>query len=91
MTRVILLNLLLIIAPFFLYAIYILLQKKPETQDEFWRLIPLGKLLLIGFGFMAVFYATQITFGSDVKDGIYHPATVKDGQVIPGYIEPRKP
>ncbi len=91
MTRVMLLNLLLILTPFLFYAIYILLDKKPETREDFWRLIPLGKLLVIGFALMGVFYATQITFGSDVKDGIYHPAIVKDGKVIPGFIERREP
>ena len=88
MTRIILINLLLILAPFLFYAAYILIEKKPETRQEFWQFIPLKKLLIIGFALMGVFYITQITFFTSVKDGIYHPATVKDGKVIPGYIEP---
>lgn len=87
MTRVILINLLAIIAPFLFYALYILIEKKPETKDEFWRLIPLRKLLVAGFCLMVIFYITQIRFTGQ-KDGIYHPATVRDGKVIPGYIEP---
>ncbi len=88
MTRIILINLLLILAPFLFYAAYILIEKKPETRQEFWPLIPLKKLLIIGLSLMGIFYITQITFFTSVKDGIYHPATVKDGKVIPGYIEP---
>jgi len=88
MTRIILINLLLILAPFLFYAAYILIEKKPETRQEFWQFIPLKKLLIIGLVLMGVFYITQITFFTSVKDGIYHPATVKDGKVIPGYIEP---
>ena len=88
MTRIILINLLLILAPFIFYAAYILIEKKPETRQEFWQFIPLKQLLIIGFALMGVFYITQITFFTSVKDGIYHPATVKDGKVIPGYIEP---
>ena len=88
MTRIILINLLLILAPFLFYAAYILIEKKPKTRQEFWQSIPLKKLLIIGFAMMGIFYVTQITFGTSVKDGIYHPATVKDGKVVPGYIEP---
>ncbi len=88
MTRIILINLLLILAPFLFYAAYILIEKKPETRQDFWQFIPLKKLLIIGFVLMGIFYLTQITFGTSVKDGIYHPATVKDGKIVPGYIEP---
>lgn len=88
MTRIIFINLLLITGPFLFYAAYIMLDKQPETSPEFWKFIPLKKLLILGTALMAIFYATQITYGGGVKDGIFHPATVKDGKVIPGYIEP---
>lgn len=88
MIRLVLINLLLIITPFLVYGAYVLLQKKPETSQEFWKLIPLKKLLVIGFLFMGIFYITQINFGGNIRDGIHHPPTVKDGKIIPGYIEP---
>lgn len=88
MTRVIFINLLLIIAPFLLYGLYVLFEKNPKTAAEFWPLIPLKKLLAIGFALMIVFYITQIKFKGD-QEGIYHPPVVRDGKVIPGYIEPR--
>lgn len=90
MTRVIAINLLLIFLPLIIYGAYIIIDKKPETKAEFWSQMPLKGLFAIGFAFMLIFYITQITFGSKVKDGIYHPPTVKDGKVIPGYIEPFK-
>ena len=90
MTRVIAINLLLIFLPLIIYGAYIIIDKKPEDKTEFWKQIPLKLLFAIGFIFMLVFYFTQITFDHKVKDGIYHPPTVKDGKVIPGYIEPFK-
>ena len=87
MTRVILINIFAIMAPFLLYGLYVMLDKKPETKAEFWKLMPMKTLLVIGFALMALFYITQIKFTGQ-KDGIYHPATIKDGKVIPGYIEP---
>ena len=88
MTRVIAINLLLIFLPLIIYGAYIIIDKKPEDKDAFWSQMPLKGLFAIGFVFMLIFYITQITFGNKVKDGIYHPPTVKDGKVIPGYIEP---
>lgn len=88
MTRVIAINLLLIFLPLIIYGAYIIIDKKPEDKDAFWSQMPLKGLFAIGFLFMLIFYITQITFGNKVKDGIYHPPTVKDGKVIPGYIEP---
>lgn len=88
MTRVIAINLLLIFLPLIIYGAYIFVDKKPEDKAEFWKHIPLKPLFSIGFILMLIFYITQITFNSGVKDGIYHPPTVKDGKVIPGYIEP---
>ncbi len=90
MTRVIAINLLLIFLPLIIYGAYIIIHKKPEDKDAFWKQIPLKVLFSIGFLFMLIFYITQITFDSGVKDGIYHPPVVKDGKVIPGYIEPFK-
>ena len=90
MTRVIAINLLLIFLPLIIYGAYIIIDKKPEDKTEFWSQMPLKLLFAIGFVFMLIFYITQITFDHKVKDGIYHPPTVKDGKVIPGYIEPFK-
>ncbi len=87
MTRVILINLLAILAPFLLYSLYVWIEKKPTSRAEFWKLIPIKTLLILGFALMGIFYITQIKFTGN-KKGIYHPAVVKDGKVIPGYIEP---
>jgi|GEM_PF-2897241 len=90
MTRVIAINLLLIFLPLIIYGAYIIIDRNPEDKAAFWKQIPLKLLFSIGFALMIIFYITQITFNSGVKDGIYHPAIVKDGKVIPGYIEPFK-
>jgi quinol-cytochrome oxidoreductase complex cytochrome b subunit len=88
MTRVVAINILLILAPFLFYSAYVLLEKKPKDKQEFWKLIPAKTLFAVGLCFMAIFYISQITFQHPVKDGVYHPAEVRDGKVIPGYISP---
>ncbi len=89
MTRVVLINLGLIFAPFIIYAAYIILDKQPATSEEFWALIPLKKILMIGVGLMLIFYITQLSL-TPAQKGKYHPPEVRDGKIIPGYIEPEK-
>lgn len=88
MARVIAINLLLIFLPLIIYSAFIILYKQPEHKDEFWSLIPLKKLFFMGFLAMGIFYFTQVNYNKTIKDGVYHPATIKDGKVIPGYISP---
>ena len=88
MIRLIAINLLLILAPFILYAAYVWLEKKPATSKEFWQHIPLLPLFLAGTALMFAFMVTQISTAPAVKDGIYHPPIVKDGVVIPGHVTP---
>ena len=85
MARVVAINILLILAPFILYAAYVLIEKKPESREDFWKLIPAKPLFAVGLLLMSIFYITQINFNSG-KDGVYHPAEVRDGKIIPGYI-----
>lgn len=85
MARVVAINILLILAPFILYAAYVLIEKKPDTREDFWKLIPAKKLFAVGLLLMSIFYITQINFNAG-KDGVYHPAEVRDGKIIPGYI-----
>ncbi len=88
MLRLIAVNMLLILAPFILYAAYVWLEKKPQTSKEFWSHIPLLPLFIGGVTLMTVFMLTQISLRPAVKDGIYHPPVVKDGVVIPGHVTP---
>lgn len=91
MARVVVINILLILAPFLFYSAYILIEKKPETKGEFWNLIPSKLLFAIGLIFMGIFYVTQISFQTPIKDGVYHPAEVRDGKIIPGYVSAPEP
>ncbi len=89
MARVVAINILLILAPFIVYAAYILIEKKPDSREAFWKLMPAKPLFAVGLLLMSVFYITQIDFNSG-KDGVYHPAEVRDGKIIPGYISKRE-
>ena len=89
MTRVALINLGLMFAPFIIYSAYVMLQKQPATREEFWQHIPLRKMLIAGFGLMLVFYITHLSL-TPAQKGKYHPPVVKDGKIIPGYVEPEK-
>lgn len=88
MGRVFAINLLLILAPFIIYAVYIMVDKNPETRTELWSYLPQKTLFIIGIALLGLFYVTQISFFSS-PDGVYHPASVgKDGKIIPGHITP---
>lgn len=84
MLRFMLLALVLIAAPFIVFAIWRAVAGRPDAA------MPAGKLLLIG---TALFLAAAIGFaligiGRDSSEGTYTPPRMEDGRIVPGRMEP---
>lgn len=90
MARVVLIQLLLFALPFLLYAAYMLVTRKLATEGGIWQGAPFfwlaGAGIVLTLAGLVMF--AQITGG--VRDGVYEPARMEDGRIIPGRIVPRE-
>lgn len=87
MLRVVLVQLVLFLIPFALYAAYIWLSKKGDMTDkENWR--GAGGGLFIGGVVLVVLGLLAFRFMEGAAPySRYQPAVIKDGKIIPGYFE----
>lgn len=78
-------DVLLFLAPFALFAIYLLLLKKQVLSIDSWRK-PTPWLLLVGIGLVAasLIYAG---FSAPRSRGTYVPPHMEDGRLVPGYFK----
>ncbi|MGI9406293.1 MAG: DUF6111 family protein [Hyphomicrobiaceae bacterium] len=86
---------LLFLLPFLLFAIYatvmdyLAMAKPGEQVASAWQNPPLGPLTFAGsFLVLATLIYLGVTSGSGHgTTGTYHPPTINDGKVQPGYVE----
>ena len=84
MLRFMLLALVLIAAPFIVFALWRAVTNRPDAA------MPAGKLLVIGtllFVVAAIGFAL-IGIGRDSSEGTYTPPRMEDGRIVPGRMEP---
>ena len=60
-----------------------------EGKKPVWAEAPWLWLLGLGVAFAAVITVALALFGGGDTEGVYVPPQVKDGQIIPGHVEPR--
>ncbi len=91
MIRLFLLRLLIILAPFILYAAYVaLVRRQNPFRAESWQEAPLT--WLAGASILCA-VASIVVLGFILRgerDADYRPARFEDGQLVPGRLEPRK-
>jgi len=87
MARTVLIETLLFLAPFAVYALVLLLTKRDAREREHWPVRSLMTLAIVG-GLLVIagllFFAH---FGGAPPGGTYEPARYKDGKLIPGRIK----
>ncbi len=87
MNRVMLVYTLLLLLPFILFGGWRWLVKGVRGRHELMSDAPVFLLLLLGISFVGAglyFIASKETVGIE---GRYHPPTLKDGKVQPGYFD----
>lgn len=86
MLRIIIFELLLFLAPFALYALYVVISRKVTGSAHrsqnilFW-------LALTGLLMMAVGFFMFVEVKGDKPGGKYRPAEIIDGKIRPGHVE----
>ncbi|WP_334174710.1 DUF6111 family protein [Pseudoxanthobacter sp.] len=84
MLRVSLIEIALFLLPFAVYGLALLVRRAPAAPDR-WH--PLGVMVLAGFVLMALGLLAFGLLDRPAATGTYHPAELRDGRVVPGYIE----
>jgi hypothetical protein len=87
MARVLVYNLVFFLLPFALYAVYIILTRRSLGSGADWSARILGWLFLAGAGVMLIGLVLITTFGGASPELDYHPAVLRDGQIVPGGFE----
>ncbi len=85
--RTLLFNIIVFLIPFVIYAIYLRLAAEGKLRDSKWDQKTLSRLFIGGAALVAV---SLFFLGIDTQDnteGVYKPAEVKDGVLIPSRIE----
>lgn len=87
MARPILVELLLFLAPFAIYAIVLWLTRRDARDLAHWHARMLMSLAIAGLVLMIgglIFFAH---FGGSPPTGVYEPAHMQDGRLVPGRIK----
>jgi len=84
--RVVLIELLLFLLPFALYAGFVYLRRTQEEDQGLWHDVPLFYLTMAGAALIAIGFISFATFTGAPTDAEYVPAIIKDGKIVPGQM-----
>jgi hypothetical protein len=86
MLRIALIDIVLFLLPFLLYAAY-KVGVKGVAPADLWQGAPVFWLLAAGCGLLLVVIATLIQFSGGNTKGTYHPPVLEDGVIKPAEID----
>jgi hypothetical protein len=87
MARTALIELLLFIAPFAIYAIALFATQRDARDREHWHPRMVASLAIVGLALMIVGLIFFAQFGGAPPGGVYEPAHMEDGKLVPGRIK----
>jgi hypothetical protein len=87
MTRPFLIEIMLFLAPFAVYAIVLLATRRDARDSEHWRFPTLVLLAVFGLMLVAAGLVALAHFGGAPPTGQYVPAHVEKGKLVPGQIK----
>lgn len=86
MLRVVLVNFLMFLLPFLIYAAFMLATGRRKAGEGFWTDAPVMWLFAMGLGLMLIAVGFLISFGGGEPGGSYVPPHMEDGVIKPGRI-----
>ncbi len=87
MLRIVLINILLFVLPFLIYAAF-MIWVKGVAPSAVTRTAPILLLLLAGFVCLFVGIAALVEFSGGERDGMYRPPVIQDGVIQDGVVNP---
>jgi len=82
-----LIEILLFVAPFAVYAVYLFATERDARETEHWRRDVLAGLAAAGFLLIIVSLIAFAQFGGPPPGGTYTPAHMNNGVLVPGEIK----
>ena len=82
-----LLEIVLFIAPFVIYAMYLFATERDAREKEHWRLNILSGLAVAGCLLVIASLIAFAHFGGAPPGGTYVPAHIENGKLVPGQIK----
>ncbi|MEC9367102.1 MAG: DUF6111 family protein [Pseudomonadota bacterium] len=86
MLRVVLVNFLMFLLPFLIYAAIALATGKRKIGEGFWSDAPVKWLFVAGLGLMLIAVGALISFSGGGPGGSYEPPHMENGVIKPGRI-----
>lgn len=86
MIRLIAFHLLLFVFPFIAYGLYVSVVRKVETEEDLSQGAPVYWLVISGLVLSLLGFLLTTTFTGSEPGGVYTPAQLRDGKLIPGKI-----
>jgi heme A synthase len=87
MTRPFLIEIMLFVAPFAIYAIMLTATRRDARDREHWRFPTVILLAVFGLVLVAAGLVALAHFGGAPPTGQYVPAHVEKGKLVPGQIQ----
>ena len=87
MIRKLFLHLLPFLLPFIAFLIYAVVTRRAQRKGSMWADTPYFWLTSSGLMLVIAGLVTAAVIGGDPPGGTYFPATVVDGEVVPGRVE----
>lgn len=87
MLRVVLVNFLLFLLPFAIYAVFLLLTRPKGAKSDLWREMPLLGLFCAGTALVVAVMVFFVSFSGAPREGTYKPAEFRDGKLVPGRVD----
>jgi hypothetical protein len=87
MGRTVLIQLLLFLAPFAIYALVLYVVKRDAREREHWPARVVISLAIAGCLLVIAGLILFAHFGGAPTTGVYEPARIEDGKLIPGRIK----
>ncbi len=88
MVRVVAFDIFLFLLPFVIYALYLFATRKTVGTRDDWTLKVVGWLALAGAVLIVVVLLLFIHFDTSPPGGVYVPAHMENGVLIPGQFVP---
>jgi hypothetical protein len=87
MIRPVLTELALFLAPFAIYAIYLVATRADVLHPEAWSWAALAWLTIAALGLMLGSFIVLAHFSGDAPNSPYVPAHIEDGKLVPGHSQ----
>lgn len=87
MARTVLIQLLLFLAPFAIYALVLYFSRRDARLREHWPAKIVVSLAIAGCVLVILGLVVFAHFGGASTSGVYEPARYQDGKLIPGRIK----